>query len=213
MTKNNQILQIGITGGIGSGKSTICKVFKALDIAVYDADYWAKWLMEHNSSIKNGLKNTFGVDVYNEKGQLNRSLLSTIVFKDPAQLKELNAIVHPEVFAHYDQWVATNASKYPYLIKEAALMFESNSYKALHYVINVACPTSIRIARVQKRDPNRTETELQSIISKQMSDEERAQLAQKTIHNDGQSGILQSILDLHHFFHTPEILKNYAIQG
>src|SRR5690606_965945 len=137
------MLRIGITGGIGSGKSTVAKIFKLLGIPVYYADQEAKILMD-KGDLKSQIMHIFGDDLY-ATGTLNRKKLASIVFNEPEKLTQLNAIVHPATIAGFDTWVMQQAA--PYSIKEAALIFESESYKHLDYVIGVQCPEAMRITR------------------------------------------------------------------
>src|SRR5690606_15419288 len=142
-------LKIGITGGIGSGKSYVAKIFKALGVPFYDADKEAKALMNTNQDIKTALTDEFGSEVYDIRGRLNRSYLASQVFKDKERLDKLNAIVHPIVIQHGEDWALSQT--FPYSLKEAALLFESGSYKKLDYTILVTAPTDIRIKRVMQR--------------------------------------------------------------
>ena len=163
-------LQIGITGGIGSGKSLICKIFARLSVPIYDADTRAKWLTNNDPEIKEAVINEFGNESFNESG-LNREFISGIVFKNKERLEVLNAIIHPAVGRDYSNWVAQQTSDY--VIKEAALMFESGSYKALDKIITVSAPENIRLQRVLKRDSFRSADQVKSIIDKQLSEKER----------------------------------------
>lgn len=190
-------LKIGITGGIGSGKSYVAKVFKALGVPFYDADKEAKELMNTNLAIKNALISEFGKEVYDIEGHLNRAYLASQVFRDKKKLDKLNAIVHPMVIQHGEDWALSQT--FPYSLKEAALLFESGSYKKLDYTILVTAPTDIRIARVMQRDAI-TREEVQDRINKQLPDEEKQKLADFIIINDGIAPLLPQILPLHTLF-------------
>lgn len=193
--KNKAPLEIGVTGGIGSGKSLVCKVFSILGVPVYNADSRARWLTNYDPEVRAAITREFGVRSYTEKG-LDRDYIAGEVFNNPERLKVLNSIVHPAVGKDYDQWVNSQAAA-PYVIKEAALIFEAGSYKRLSRVINVSAPVDLRIKRVLKRDTFRTEKELRAIIAKQMSDEERQQRADYTIFNDEAHMLLPQVLEVH----------------
>lgn len=188
-------LEIGVTGGIGSGKSLVCKIFSLLGAPVYNADNRAKWLTNNDPEVRRNITEKFGYEAYNEKG-LDRDYIAGKVFNDPDQLKILNAIVHPAVGEDYDQWVTSNSEK-PYVIKEAALIFEAGSYKRLHKVINVSAPEDLRIKRVIQRDPFRNEKEIKSIIEKQMPEAERQQRADYNVFNDEKQMLIPQLLQLH----------------
>ncbi|MEQ8243674.1 dephospho-CoA kinase [Fulvivirga sp.] len=195
----NKLLQVGITGGIGSGKSLVCKIFASLGIPIYDADSRAKWLTSNSETIKAAIIAHFGAEAYTETG-LNREYIAGRVFNNKQELEVLNGIIHPEVGKDYKAWVKSQSSDY--VIKEAALMFESGSYKVLDKVINVTAPIPLRIQRVLKRDPFRTEKEIQSIIEKQLSDEERIERSDYIINNDEKEMLIPQVLKLHEEFKT-----------
>ena len=138
------MLRIGITGGIGSGKTTVCAIFSTLGIPIYNSDERAKKIMVENQSVVNKLKAQFGSTIYFEDGSINRVLLSQIVFNDKEQLTKLNEIVHPAVFEDMIKWYAENQN-YKYVLQEAAIMYESGSYKMLDKTILVYADQEIRI--------------------------------------------------------------------
>lgn len=208
--KNNKVFQVGITGGIGSGKSTICKVFASLGVPVYDADTEAKWVMENDSELMAAIKKQFGEEAYLPDGGLNRLHLRQLAFVDLQSTEKLNAIVHPAVGRHYANWVKVNETA-TYLVKEAALLFESESHKALHFVINISCEESIRIKRTLARDPNRTEEQVRNLIARQYTDEKRASLADFSLNNSGDLPLLQSLLTLHQQFSHLDFQLQYGI--
>jgi len=191
----NKPLLVGITGGIGAGKSIICRVFSVLGVPAYDADSRAKWLMNHSPELLQNLRTLFG-DESIVNGQLNRDWLAANVFHDEHKLAQLNALVHPAVAADFEQWVKQHAA-HRYVIKEAALLFETGSYRALDYTILVTAPQATRTARVQQRDAHRTATDIAAIMAKQLPDEEKALLASTILVNDGQTLLLPQILKLH----------------
>ncbi len=190
-----QHLRIGITGGIGVGKSTVCEIFKRIDVPVYDADTRAKYLMQHDTELVKSIKDAFGWDAYTRSNELNREYLAKIVFNNQEKLDILNSIVHPRVGLDYEQWTTENRDK-PYSIKEAALLFEAKSYKFLHKIIVVTCPIDIRIDRIVKRDHVKREDVLKR-ISKQMTDKERLEKADYVILNDGKKSLIEQTLTIH----------------
>lgn len=191
------MLRIGITGGIGSGKSVVSRVFGLLGIPLYDSDQRARWVMEHDTLLRDQLATTFGPDTYSPTGKLNRSALARTVFTDPAQLARLNALVHPRVGEDFTRWATMRqAAGAPYILKEAALLFESGAYKTLDRIITVDAPLAVREARVLRRDPHRTAADIQAIIGKQLGEYERQQRAHYLIHNDDVQLVLPQVLAL-----------------
>jgi len=173
---------IGITGGIGSGKTTVCKWFEEQSVPVYYADDQAKWLMEHDSVLVHNVKSAFGEDIY-ENNTLNRTKLAGIVFADKDKLAILNSLVHPAVFTHFETWKASY-SHLPFVLKEAALMYESKSYLQTDKMIMVYAPLSVRVQRVCKRD-NTTPESVLSRIEKQLPDDEKIHKSHYIVFNDG----------------------------
>ncbi len=171
---------IGLTGGIGSGKTTIARLFEAEGIPVYIADDEAKKIMLLPETI-NKVEDVFGSSVI-KNNHINRKKLSELVFNDPEKLKLLNAIVHPLVKKHFDDWVIEN-KKYPFVIKEAAILFESGSYKYCDKVITVIASEATRIKRVMQRD-NVSEKEVLERIQHQLSDAERISKSDFVIKNE-----------------------------
>src|SRR6478609_210326 len=161
--------KIGITGGIGVGKSTASAVFKLLGIPVYDADTRAKWLMSNDEILVQSVKNTFGEEAY-VNGILNNQYLASIVFSDPVKVETLNKLVHPRVGEDFKNWTAQQYNV-PYVLKEAALLYEANSWKELDKIIVVTAPLELRINRVLKRDPHRDRQQVLDIIQRQMPEE------------------------------------------
>lgn len=187
-------IKVGITGGIGSGKSFVAKIFKSMGVPFYDADKEAKLIMTKSQKVRDGLIQAFGKEVYFENGELNRKWLSAQVFDNPERLELLNSIVHPVVIQDAVDW--GNRQIAPYSLKEAALLFESLSYKTLDFTILVIAPEDVRIERVMQRD-NVTKEEVINRINKQMSDEEKLKLADFVIFNDGKKALLPQIYKLH----------------
>jgi len=190
-------LKIGITGGIGVGKSVVTKIFKVLGIPTYDADKEAKDIMDKNDAVRQSLVDTFGQEVYFEDGSLNREWLGKRVFADAEELKKLNAIVHPAVIKDGEDWAAAQTSIYS--VKEAALLFESGSYKALDFTILVVSPLELRIERVMKRDKVDREEVLRR-INKQMPEEEKEKLSDCIVYNDDEHSLIEQVMELHQKF-------------
>lgn len=182
--------KVGITGGIGTGKSFVAKVFKTLGIPFYDADKEAKIIMSESDVIRQSLQHAFGIDTYFEDGSLNRKLLASKVFNNPAQLTILNNIVHPVVIEAAKKWGDEQTAVYS--LKEAALLFESKSYTTLDYTIVVTAPLELRIERVMKRDAVTREEVLRRINS-QMPEEEKIKMADFVIINDEITPLLPQI--------------------
>lgn len=191
--------QIGITGGIGAGKSLVARIFAALHVPVYDADSRAKRIMNHDPVLKADLIGAFGPAAYTQTGELNRNYLAATVFGDAGKVALLNKLVHPRVGADYARWVEGHAH-FPYLLKEAALLFESGSYRSLHQVIAVAAPMPLRIRRVLLRDPHRTEADVAAIVSRQMDEDEKQLRADYVVYNDEKKLLIPQVLELDRTF-------------
>ncbi len=189
------MFKIGITGGIGSGKTTVCHLFETLHIPVYYADDAAKWLMNNNADLIIAIKNAFGSDVYNDQNQLQRTKLASIVFSNANARKLLEGFVHPAVEQHNQQWIEQHKNA-PYVLKEAALVFESGSYKHLDKVITVTAPLELRISRVTKRD-NATVEQVKARIAAQMPDEEKIRLSDFVIYNNEQQMLIPQVMHIH----------------
>jgi dephospho-CoA kinase len=186
-----EMLKVGITGGIGSGKSTVCKMFEALGIPVYYADDRAKYLMQHEHFLIDEIKKYFGDEIY-EDGVLNRAMLATTVFKDSTKLELLNSIVHPAVFRDTERWFEQQALKKPkYVLEEAALLVETGSYKNLDKLIVVSAPFQTRVDRLMNRDKIKLE-EIMARVRNQLPEEEKVKLADFIISNNGDLENLQS---------------------
>lgn len=192
------MLKIGITGNIGSGKTTVSKIFEVLEIPVFYADLAAKEVMTTDPALIESLKKTFGAESYAASGKLNTAHLSSIVFSDQAELAKLNALVHPAVFRAFDTWVG-GIQDAPYVVKEAALLFESSSYKMCDYSVMVSAPLELRIARVLQRD-GLTRAQVESRNARQFTEEEKIRLANYVICNDDSRLVIPQVLDLHRQF-------------
>jgi dephospho-CoA kinase len=190
------MLRIGLTGGIGSGKSTVAKVFETLGVPVYYADEAAKRLMNEDEILKEKIQQHFGKEVYID-GKLNRTYLSSIVFNDSKKIEQLNALVHPVTIQDAIDWMQQQTT--PYTIKEAALIFESGSQAGLDKVIGVYAPAPLRILRVMKRD-NISREDVLSKMNKQIDEEMKMRLCDYVITNDEQELVLPQVLELHKKF-------------
>jgi len=195
----NKPLQVGVTGGIGSGKSLVCNIFSQLGVPVYDADSHAKGLMTTDGILISQIKKEFGDLSYNPDGSLNRKYLGEHVFLNEEKLKKLNELVHPRVAANYLNWLSQHQND-PYVIKEAALLFEAGSSGTLDKIIVVSAPESLRQKRVLQRDAHRTVEQFQGIVEKQMPEDEKVKRADYIIVNDETKLVIPQVLFLHDQF-------------
>ncbi len=191
-------LKIGVTGGIGSGKSTVCKMFTVLGIPVYDADRQAKVLMAEDPGLIAAVKKAFGKGAYKIDGSVNRLYLSEKIFGNPEYLRKMNQLVHPRVSEDFERWYIRQKGV-PYIIKEAALLFEAGSYKTLDKIITVTAPVQLRIRRVLLRDRYRSRKQVEEIIRNQMPEREKAEKADFIIINDGKHFLIDQVLKIHDF--------------
>lgn len=192
-------LQIGITGGIGAGKSTVCKIFSVLGIPTYDADSRAKAVMTTDGILVESIKKEFGTLSFKTNGELNREYLAAEVFNDEQKLKKLNALVHPRVGVDYENWLREQTTT-TYVLKEAALLIESGSYKSLDYLLLVTAPESVRIERVLARDNHRNRAQVEEILKNQLEEDKKLALADFTVNNDGKHSLLEQVLNMHKQF-------------
>lgn len=190
-------LKIGVTGGIGSGKSMVTRLFQLLNIPIYDADKAAKTIMVDEEPVRRQLLDCFGAEVYLADGALNRVWLSQRVFSDERELEKLNAIVHPAVIRKGIEW--TEAQVTAYSVKEAALLFESGSYRSLDYTILVSSPLPLRLDRVMQRD-KLSQLEVMDRVNKQMAEEEKMELADFVIYNDEKHSLVAQVYAIHKHF-------------
>lgn len=197
-------LQIGITGGIGSGKSLVCRIFACLGIPVYDADSRAKNLMTTDGILIRDIQKEFGILSYHSDGTLNRKHLGEQAFGNPESLAKLNALVHPRVGVDFANWVSQQEGK-PYVIKEAALLFEAGSYRTLDKLVVVTAPEAVRLERVLLRDSHRTKQMVQDIMKNQMPEEEKIRRADFIIYNDESRLVIPQVLELHQRFISREL--------
>ena len=187
------MLKVGITGGIGSGKTTVCEIFSSFGIPVFNADAETKQLYTNSTELRHQLVVTFGEDVFLTSGAINKAFLSEKLKFNEGR-KALNATVHPFVFERFKQW--SDEQKSPYVIKEAAILFESGADKTVNKSILVTAPMDIRIDRVKSRD-GRTSEEIQSIIASQWTDSRLRDLVDFIVVNDGKHSLIEQVRDLH----------------
>lgn len=190
------MLRIGLTGGIGSGKSTVAAIFRLLGIPVYDADSASKRLMSENPVLKQQIKNSFGEESYID-GELNTKYLAQQVFNDKNKLALLNSFVHPATKQDSEKWLQFQRA--PYVIREAALIFETGSEKELDLVVGVSSPLELRIKRTMLRDKvSRDQVKLR--MENQMNEDEKLRLCQHVIINDERQLIIPQVINLHRIF-------------
>lgn len=190
------MLKIGITGGIGTGKSTVCKLFNLLNIPSIDADKVAKKLLSENELIKTQIIALFGSEAYVED-KLNNAWIASKTFSDPKMREQLNAIVHPPTIAYMNDWFEMHKKQnLPYVIKEAAIMIETGSYKEMDLIIGVQSPMLLRIQRIQLRNQWTVE-EVESRMNAQMAENLKAAYYDFTILNDEQSSLIQQVAKIH----------------
>lgn len=188
---------VGVTGGIGSGKTTVCKVFEALGIPVYYADLRAKELMESDEGLRNKLINVFGTKTY-LNGKLNRAYLAQQIFNSKEKLSVINGLVHPVVAEDFDVWVENN-QKSAYVLKEAAILFESGAYQDVDISVLVIASEEIRLERVMARDGSEREDVLKR-MNNQWTQERKAKMADYIIKNEGTELLIPQVLELHKQF-------------
>lgn len=188
------MLKFGVTGGIGSGKTLVCNIFEMMYIPVYFADDEAKRLMTEDIRLRKKIIRILGAESYTSDNQLNRQHIAEKVFNDEKLLKKLNLAVHPAVEKDFTLWAEAQTSEY--VIKEAALLYESGSYKNLDKIIVVTAPLEMRINRVMKRDGVSRQTIL-ARMKNQMPEEEKAKMADYLIHNDGSKSVIWQTINLH----------------
>jgi dephospho-CoA kinase len=193
LTKTFCMIKVGLTGGIGSGKSTVAKVFESLGIPVYYADDATKRLMNTNDTIKTAIISQFGEATY-KNGELDRKYLASIVFDDTEKLALLNSITHPVTIRDAELWMKKQNS--PYIIKEAALLFESGAAEHLDYIIGVSAPENLRIERVMKRDTV-SKDEVLKRITRQMEEVEKMKRCDFIITNNEQQLVIPQVISLH----------------
>jgi dephospho-CoA kinase len=194
------MIKVGITGGIGSGKSLICQVFSKLKVPVYYADKAASFLTETDHEIRQRLISLLGDNIYTGQS-LNKILMAKLIFNDKSLLKKVNQIIHPRVAAHFQEWYA-NHTACPYVIEESAILFESDADLAFDKIITVTSPEDIRIQRVILRK-NMSLEKIKAIMKNQLPEQEKIVRSHHVIINDGTTLVIPQVLRLHQSFITP----------
>lgn len=187
------MLKVGITGGIGSGKTTVCQVFETLGIPVFYADAAAKYLMNNDPLLIKKITELFGESAYIDQ-QLDRSYISSKAFTNPELLKQLNAVVHPATINYGDKWMKERTT--PYVLKEAAIFFESGTYKQMDLIIGVYANKETRLQRVMQRS-DMTKEEVEERMAQQMNEEEKMKRCDYVINNNDHDTIIPQVLQLH----------------
>ena len=187
------MLKVGITGGIGSGKSTVCQVFHSLGIPVFNADEAAKWLMQHDEKLISGIKKLLGDGAYKD-GNLDRPYIASIVFSNPEMLEDLNDLVHPATMLYGQEWMHQQHA--PYVLKEAAIFFESGTYKEMDIMIGVYASVEKRFKRAMQRN-HTTEEDIRERMALQMDEIEKMKRCDYVVTNDDAQAVLPQVLRIH----------------
>jgi dephospho-CoA kinase len=193
------MIKVGITGGIGSGKSLVCRIFSKLGAPVYDADIAARYLVETDPEIRESLIMLMGSDIYTGKF-LNRSKMSVLIFNNKSLLEEVNQIIHPKVAEHFQWWCKSNTD-YAYVIQESALLFESKAYLMFDRYVTVTSPEEVRIQRIISRKDMSLE-KIRAIMQSQLQEQEKIVRSHHVVVNDGMTPVLPQVLQLHASFLT-----------
>ncbi len=188
------MLKAGITGGIGSGKTIVSRIFQSLNVPVYDSDTSAKILMDTDPVIREKLTQLFGEELYRHQ-KLDRPMLSRIIFNDPEKLEQVNRIVHPRVREHFNNWCNRQAHA-KYILQEAAIIFESGAYRFLDKIVTITAPLELRIDRVMARN-NLSREEVLKIVDRQIGEEERIKRSDYVISNDDKALVIPQVLAIH----------------
>lgn len=195
-----RLLKVGLTGGIGSGKSVVGHIFEALGIPVFKADDAARYLMEYDEELRKGIITLLGSAAY-DNGVLNRKYVSDIIYRDPGKLQMLNGLVHPATIEYGQQWITRQ--KTPYVVKEAAIFFESGSNREMDIMVGIYAPAELRISRTMKRGDMSREKVLE-IMGRQMDDDAKMKLCDYVITNDNKTAVTPQVLRLHDIFTAKE---------
>lgn len=191
-------IKVGITGGIGSGKSVVCRMFGMLGAPIYDSDAKAKELMSSDPELIDGIKQAFGAEAY-RGGEPDRAYLASKVFNSPESLQKLNSLVHPAVMRDFARWSRSLEDTVPYLLMESAIIFDNNLEGGLDYTVTVSAPAELRIQRAMERD-NAPRNKIEERIANQLTDAEREKRANFVIHNDGKESVWEQVLELDRVF-------------
>lgn len=184
------MVKVGVTGGIGSGKSAVCSIFKTMGFPVYDSDKRAKTIVNEDESLKNKIIGFFGNEAYDSLGLYNRSWMAEQVFADNNKLKVLNGLIHPAVKDDFEFWLKQN-NQHAIVFKETALLIETGIYKAMDFNMNICSPKELRVQRILKRDSHRTLEMVVKIIDNQLNDEEKNKLVDGVIFNDEKESLIE----------------------
>lgn len=187
------MIKVGITGGIGSGKSVVGQFFKIIDIPVFEADIEAKKIINHSAIVRSKMIMFFGEDIYLPNQTINRKKLAEIIFNSPSSLQKVNSIIHPEVRKNFNEWADQQNSEY--VIHEAAILFESGFYKMMDFMILVTTPIETRIERVIKRD-NVSKEDVIVRMNRQWGDSEKIKLSNLVLTNDNTELIIPQLIEL-----------------
>lgn len=190
------MIKVGLTGGIGSGKSTICKIFSHLGVPIFNADDVAKDILYNDKIINKKVVEVFGLQILDNNQRIDKNKLASLVFQKNEMLDKLNSIIHPAVEHRFLKWSASHFTN-KYIIKEAAILFESGSYKKMDMVINVSAPVELRIARVLNRDKVLNKEAVSDRMNKQLSDLQREKMSSFTIINDEKQMIVPQVIHIH----------------
>ncbi len=185
---------VGLTGGIGSGKTTVGQIFSSIGIPVYEADQASKSIIDTDKDLQRRLQKLLGDDIVGVNGKVDRPRMAEIIFNDPQLLKQANALIHPAVARDFQQWYESRHS--PYVVKEAAILFESGSYRQCDKIIVVTAPEEMRIQRVIKRG-NVAREEVLKRMQNQWPQEQKVEMADYVIHNDHQQSVIKQVLAIH----------------
>lgn len=188
------MLKVGITGGIGTGKTSVCNFFEIIGIPVFNADIEAKRIINSDKELKNKLVETFGEEIYLKSGEINKEIYSKIIFSSKENLEKSNSIIHPVVLQYYNAW-CKKYQNLKYSIKEAAILFESGTYKNMDYIITVTAPLEQRIERVMKRDNLRREMIMKK-IQNQLPEDYKIKNSDFVINNENECLIIPQILEI-----------------
>lgn len=184
---------VGLTGGIGSGKTTVAQIFKALGVPIFVADEVSKSIIDSDLSLQSELKSLLGNDVVKE-GKIDRPYMASLIFNDANLLKEANALIHPAVGSAFQQWYLQQ--DFPYVLREAAILFESGSHKDCEAIVVVSAPEDLRIARVQKRS-GESEAQIRARMSKQWPQKKKEELADYLIFNEQKEMLIPQVIKVH----------------
>ena len=188
---------LGLTGGIGSGKTAVSKMFNALDVPVYNADQAAKILMQSSKDLKHKIKQLLGKDAY-KQNQLNKAFISEKIFNNKALLTQINALVHPEVALDFNSWLSMQTSVY--VVKEVAILFETAAENQFDYILTVTAPEALRIERIIKRDHTPL-AKIKAVMSNQLQDSEKTAKSDFVILNIDLDSTKKQVYDIHNRIH------------